>query len=75
LDADAVQRRQTIIEQMLAETKKREEKEGFKVRELGETAGKSYSAVVFGNESNKNVKKWKKWEKRRLRQEKKKKKK
>ena len=60
---------------MLADTKKREEQEGFKVRELGETAGRAYSAVVFGNESNKNVKKWKKWEKRRSRQEKKKKKK
>ncbi len=74
LDADATQRRQSIIEQMLSETKKRVEQEGFKVRELGETEGRSYSAVVFGNESSKNVKKWKKWEKRRLRQEKKKKK-
>ena len=75
LDEEAVQRRQNIIEQMLADTKQREQEEGFKVRELGETAGRSYSAVVFGNESTKNVKKWKKWEKRRLRQGKKKKKK
>ena len=74
LDEEAAIRRQEIINQMLGETKKREEQEGFKVRELGETAGRNYSAVVFGNESNKNVKKWKKWEKRRLRQEKKKKK-
>jgi len=73
LDEEAVQRRQNIIEQMLADTKQREQEEGFKVRELGETAGRSYSAVVFGNESTKNVKKWKKWEKRRLRQVRKKK--
>ena len=57
---------------MLAETKKREDKEGFKVRELGETEGRAYSAVVFGNESTKNIKKWKRWERRRLKEEKKK---
>jgi len=60
---------------MLSDTKKREEDEDFQVRELGETEGRAYSAVVFGNESNKNIKKWKKWERRRLREEKRNKKK
>ncbi|MCG3256906.1 MAG: hypothetical protein KAU62_12500, partial [Candidatus Heimdallarchaeota archaeon] len=72
LEIEASRRRQKIIDSMLAETKKREDKEGFKVRELGETEGRAYSAVVFGNESTKNIKKWKRWERRRLKEEKKK---
>ena len=60
---------------MLAETRKREEESGFQVRELGETEGRAYSAVIVGHESTKNIKKWKKWDRRRSRQEKKKKKK
>ena len=60
---------------MLQETKKREEEEGLTVRALGETEGREYSAVVFGQESNKNLKKWKRHEKQRLKSEKKKQKK
>ena len=45
---------------MLAETKKREQEAGVKVYDMGETAGKKYSAVIIGQESSKNIKKWKK---------------
>jgi hypothetical protein len=66
-----IQRRNEIIQQMLAETRKREEFEEIQKRDLGKTEGKVYSAVVFGQESNRNVKKWRKMEKARLRREKK----
>ena len=65
-----MQRRDEIIQQMLAETKKREEEE-FQIRDLGQTEGRAYSAVIFGQESTKNVKKWKKWERTKERREKK----
>ncbi len=71
LDDEQAKRRDEIIQQMLAETKEREQEEGFQVRDMGKTEGRAYSAVVFGQESSRNVKKWKQWEKNRERQEKK----
>ncbi|MHA1867257.1 MAG: hypothetical protein ACTSXD_04270 [Candidatus Heimdallarchaeaceae archaeon] len=53
-------KREEIIQKMLAETKKREQEAGVKVYDMGETAGKKYSAVIIGQESSKNIKKWKK---------------
>ena len=70
LSDEQQKRRDEIIQQMLAETRKKEE-EGFAVRELGETAGRVYSAVIVGTESNRNIRKWKKWDRARLRREKK----
>ena len=69
LDEQQIQRREEIIQLMLAETHKREQEEGFAVRELGETEGRAYSAIIVGNESNRNVKKWRKWERIRLKEE------
>ena len=63
-------RRQEIIQNMLAETKRREEEAGITVREMGETSGKTYSAVIIGEESSKNVKQWKKAEKQRKKKKK-----
>ena len=71
---DKMKRRDEIIQQMLQETKKREE-EDLTIRGLGETEGRKYSAVVFGQESNKNIKKWKKIKKQQQKEDKKKKKK
>jgi hypothetical protein len=71
LDDDQVKRREEIIQQMLAETKQREKDDEFNVRDMGQTEGRAYSAVVFGQESSKNVKKWKQWERNKERREKK----
>ena len=71
LDVDQIKRRDEIIQQMLAETKEREKKEEFQVRDMGQTEGRAYSAVVFGQESSKNVKRWRQWEKNREKREKK----
>ncbi|NPD89453.1 MAG: hypothetical protein HGN29_12105 [Asgard group archaeon] len=70
LDDEQVKRRNEIIAQMLAETKEREKEEEFHVRDMGQTEGRAYSAVVFGQESSKNVKKWKQWERKKDRREK-----
>ena len=70
LDDEQIKRRDEIIQQMLAETKQREQEEGFQIRDMGETEGRAYSAVVFGQESSKNVKKWKQWEKNKEKREK-----
>jgi len=69
-----MKRRDEIIQQMLQETKKREE-EDLTIRGLGETEGRKYSAVVFGQESSRNLKKWKKIKKQQQKEDKKKKKK
>jgi hypothetical protein len=71
LDDEQAKRREEIIQQMLAETKQREKEEEFNIRDMGQTEGRAYSAVVFGQESSKNVKKWKQWEKSKERREKK----
>ncbi|MHA1223715.1 MAG: hypothetical protein ACTSP3_10830, partial [Candidatus Heimdallarchaeaceae archaeon] len=70
LTEEQILRREEIIKQMLEEAKKREE--DITVRDLGETEGKLYSAVVFGQESSRNIRKWKKFEKARLKAEKRK---
>ncbi|MCG3225577.1 MAG: hypothetical protein H7645_01555 [Candidatus Heimdallarchaeota archaeon] len=71
LDDEQVKRREEIIQQMLAETKQREKEEEFNVKDMGQTEGRAYSAVVFGQESSKNVKKWKQWERNKDKREKK----
>jgi hypothetical protein len=71
LDEEQIKRRDEIIQQMLAETKEREKQEDFQIRDMGETEGRAYSAVVFGQESSKNVKKWRKWERNKEKREKK----
>ncbi len=52
---------------MLAETKAREEKETVKIRKVDAHGKRAYSAVIFGQESQRNIKKWKKLEKKRQR--------
>jgi hypothetical protein len=71
---EKMKRREEIIQQMLKEAKKKEE-EDLTVRGLGETEGRKYSAVVFGQESNRNLKKWKRIAKQQQKEDKKKKKK
>ncbi|MCG3223086.1 MAG: hypothetical protein H7647_01370 [Candidatus Heimdallarchaeota archaeon] len=69
-----MKRREEIIQQMLKDAKKKEE-EDLTIRGLGETEGRKYSAVVFGQESNRNLKKWKRIAKQQQREDKKEKKK
>ncbi|MHA1202139.1 MAG: hypothetical protein ACTSQ4_06440 [Candidatus Heimdallarchaeaceae archaeon] len=69
-----MKRRDEIIQQMLQDAKEKEE-EDLTIRGLGETEGRKYSAVVFGQESNRNLKKWKRIAKQQQREDKKKKKK
>lgn len=71
LDDEQVKRRKEIIQLMLGETKQREKEEEFNVRDMGQTEGRAYSAVVFGQESSRNVKKWKQWERNKDKREKK----
>lgn len=71
LDDEQVKRREEIIQQMLADSKQREKEEEFNIRDMGKTEGRAYSAVVFGQESSRNVKKWKQWERNKDRREKK----